>query len=267
MIRSATETLSQYFSWLTLRKIRKGQNDAFEYGMGKLENMASLLIVGTMAAGVAVMAYASIGRLLAPRPVDHLGLGILVVTASAVSNFTLWQKSRKIARSHPTPSPLMESHWRLTRNKFLANGSVLASLLAAAGFRSWGFALYIDPVASLLLCLFIVYSARSILSSSLSDLLDRTLDESLQLVILRQLSEFYDDYVHFHGVRSRRSGKDIFIEIFLEFDGEQKMARVQETVGRMVERIESHIAGSHVVVVPATRPPRLSPAAPLRKEA
>lgn len=258
VIRSGTETLSHYFSWLTLRKIRKGRNDAFEYGMGKLENMASLLIVGIMLLGVAVMSHASLQRILSPRPVEQLGLGILVVTASAVSNFILWRKSQRIARSHPTPSPLMESHWRLTRNKFLANLSVIFSLLMVVLFRPYPFAVYIDPIASLMLCAFIVYSAWGILSSSLSDLLDRTMDESLQLVVIRLLSDFYDDYVHFHGVRSRRSGKDIFIEIFIEFDGERKMVQVQETITKMIERLESHIAGSHVMIVPATRPPRFS---------
>jgi ferrous-iron efflux pump FieF len=258
VLRSGTETLSHYFSWLTLRKIRKGRNDAFEYGMGKLENMASLLIVGIMLLGAAVMSYASLQRILSPRPVEQLGLGILVVTASAVSNFILWRKSHGIAKSHQTPSPLMESHWRLTRNKFLANLSVIFSLLLVTLFRPYGFAVYIDPVASLLLCLFVVYSACGILTSSLSDLLDRTIDESLQLVVIRLLSDFYDDYIHFHGVRSRRAGKDIFIEIFLEFDGERKMAQVQETITRMVEKLESCVAGSHVMIVPSTRPPRFS---------
>src|SRR5262245_33995610 len=43
--------------------------------------------------------------------------------------------------------------------------------------------------------------------------------DALQLHVLRCLSGHFDDYRDFHGMRSRRAGSRVFIEIFLEFDG------------------------------------------------
>ena len=51
----------------------------------------------------------------------------------------------------------------------------------------------------------------------------------------------------------------MFIEIFLEFDGQKKMAQIQDTITNMTEKLECHIVGSQVMIVPSTRPPRLSP--------
>ena len=61
------------------------------------------------------------------------------------------------------------------------------------------------------------------LTSSLNyqRVLDKTLDEELQMVIVRHLAQYFNEYTELHGVRSRRSGSNVYIEIFLEFDGER----------------------------------------------
>jgi len=85
-----------------------------------------------------------------------------------------------------------------------------------------------------------------------ADLLDRALDESLQLVILRALAGHFDDYVAFHGVRSRRSGTTVYIDLFLEFEGRKTMAEVQQTIASLQTELERHIPGSRIVIAPAT---------------
>src|SRR6185295_6184031 len=99
---------------------------------------------------------------------------------------------------------------------------------------------------------FLVYSIYGIASVNVSDLLDRALDESLQLLIMRDLAAFYDDYVAFHGLRSRRAGKHIYIDIFLEFDGTHPMGEVQKVIDSMRTSLERNIPGSHVVIAPTT---------------
>jgi divalent metal cation (Fe/Co/Zn/Cd) transporter len=87
---------------------------------------------------------------------------------------------------------------------------------------------------------------------SVYDLLDRTLEESLQLVILRELAAYFDQYAAFHGIRSRRSGGNIYVEVFLEFDGEKRMAEVQEVIDNIKTRLEQAMPDSKVAIVPTT---------------
>ncbi len=252
-LRSGTETLANLFSWLTVRRLARGGRADFEYGLGKLENLTSVLIVGAMAVSVVIMAANSIHRLLHPAPLRRLGLGIVVVVLAGIINYILWQKSRQAARAEP--SPLMESHWRLMRNKFLANACVLAVLLADLASHGHALALYLDPLASLGLCVFIVFSNYGILADSVAALLDKTLDERLQIEILKHLVVFEPHYRQLHGVRSRRSGKDIFIEIYLEFEGDRRMAEIQDTADAMRAALEQAIPGSHAAIVPTRRTP------------
>jgi divalent metal cation (Fe/Co/Zn/Cd) transporter len=134
----------------------------------------------------------------------------------------------------------------------LANLCVVLSLGLSLLLQGRPWIIYIDPVASMAVAGFLVYSIYSIVSVNVSDLLDRALDESLQLIILRELATFFDDYAAFHGIRSRRAGKHVYIEIFLEFDGTRTMAEVQKVIDMMKAGLERKISGSHVVIAPTT---------------
>jgi divalent metal cation (Fe/Co/Zn/Cd) transporter len=172
-------------------------------------------------------------------------------------NTWLWQKNFRLNRREP--SPIMDSQWRLFKTKAISDFSVLVSLLASLAFYHYAWSLYIDPLASFIIAGFLMTSSHRVISSSLPDLLDRTLDEELQLIIVRELAAFFNDYTALHEVRSRRSGSNVYIELYLEFDGEKRMCEVQETINRIKSSLEANISKSSVSVVPtsaACRVPR-----------
>ncbi len=252
-LRSAMETLANLCSWYSVRKIGRGRHADYEYGLGKLENLTSMIIVGAMVVTVTVMGGTSVYRLLHPRAVYHLGLGLVVSLLAGMVNWVLWHRSRRAAQAEP--SPLMESQWRLMRNKFLANVCVLVTLALNLAFRGYPFALYIDPVASLLLCGFITFSLYGMLAGSISSLLDKALEERHQLIILKHLVALESRYLLLHGIRSRRAGNNVFIDIFIEFDGKKLMAEVQDHIDLMQAALEQDIPDSHVAIVPSRHAP------------
>lgn len=256
-LRSAMETLANGCSWYTVRRLARGRHAGYEYGLGKLENMTSMLIVGAMSITVAIMGATSVYRLYHPVAVRHLGLGLVISVLAGILNWKLWHQSRRAAQAEP--SPLMESQWRLMRNKFLANASVVATLVLNLALRERPFALYIDPVASLLLCGFICFSLYGMLAGSWSALLDKALEENHQLLILKHLVAFEPHYEQLHDIRTRRAGNNVFIEVFMEFNGGQRMAEVQDRIEAMQAALERDIPGSHVAIVPARHRPGQRP--------
>jgi divalent metal cation (Fe/Co/Zn/Cd) transporter len=75
-------------------------------------------------------------------------------------------------------------------------------------------------------------------------------DEALQADVLRELSANFDDYADFHAIRLRRDAEKIFIEIFLGFDGEQKMKQVQQSINKIKGNLEEKINNSEVLIIP-----------------
>ncbi|MBP7652633.1 hypothetical protein KA977_04380 [Candidatus Dependentiae bacterium] len=77
--------------------------------------------------------------------------------------------------------------------------------------------------------------------------------ESIQIIILKQLVKYYDSYTQLHGIRSRRVGHNIFIEIFLEFDLTKKMSEIQYLINQLKKSIETEIQFSEVLIIPSVQ--------------
>jgi cation diffusion facilitator family transporter len=251
VLKCANEIFATFLAWLTLRKVSRG-NHAYDYGLGKLENLTSAIVGLAMLISLYLVFSTAISRLIAPEILNSGGVwvGIFFMTLGVVTNSGLWIKNYRVAQKEH--SPIMESQWRLFRTKAFSDGTVLFSLLAGIIFESYSWSIYIDPLASFIISGFLLLSGYKVLMTSFPDLLDRTLEESLQIVITRELAEFFDDYKALHGVRSRRSGSMVYIEILLEFDSNKHMGEVHATATKIQASLESKIRNSSVSIVLST---------------
>jgi len=241
-----------FLSYLSIRKVNRGRTEGYNYGYGKLESVSGLIVAVVLVISLVIVIGHTIERFQHPVELHSGGLDLAIVF-SAVALLTsawLWRHDHHLSREEY--SPVLESLWRMYRFKTIASILVIASLAMSAIFSDQPWASYIDPIGSVLIGLFIVQSIYNISAMSVYDLLDRALEESLQLVILRELAGYFDEYEAIHGIRSRRSGANVYIEIFLEFDGEKKMSEVQAVINSMKANLEKKINGSEIVISPAT---------------
>jgi len=102
---------------------------------------------------------------------------------------------------------------------------------------------------ALLFVCFAIVSFTPKLVAEVNELLDRTLHNELQLKIDRRLVEHFHDYDDFHGVRSRRAGERIFIEVALSFAPERQVREVSRTVASLRDGIQSDVPGSEARIV------------------
>ena len=229
-VKCGNEIIATFFAYITIRKMAKGGAGAYDYGMGKLETMTSVITGGVMFISLVIVFVVALYHIIVPAELVHEGvyLGIVLMIIGVSMNSWLWLRNYRF--NQKDPSPIMDSQWRLFRAKAFSDFTVLVSLIASIEFSAYRWSLYIDPLASFVIAGFLLFSGYRVIISSLPDLLDKTLDEELQMVIVRHLAAFFNDYTALHGVRSRRSGSNVYIEIFLEFDGEKKMCEVQEII-------------------------------------
>ena len=252
LMKNAGLVFAVFLSWLAARRAAKGRTFSYNYGYGKLENLSGLLVAAVMVISFGIVLYEVIQRFQHPSALHVTGTGIGVVTSglAAIADGWLWRHAYHVAKKEP--SPVMESIWRLDRVKTISTLCVFFSLGLSLLLRDRTWALYIDPAGSIVLLGFLGFSVYGVIATSVYDLLDRTLEDSLQLVILRELTDYFDEYEAIHGIRSRRVGGNAYIEIFLEFGGDRKMAEVQKVIDNMKAELEQKVPGSQVVVVPAT---------------
>lgn len=77
-------------------------------------------------------------------------------------------------------------------------------------------------------------------------------DEALQVDVLQELSAHFAEYADIHAIRLRRDTNKLYIEIFLEFDGDRKMRQVQDSIDKIKGNLEAKIKDSEVLIIPTT---------------
>jgi ferrous-iron efflux pump FieF len=241
--------ISSLLGWRILRSVRKGRAYGFDYGTGKLQTLGGMAGAVLYVVTMLIMAGLSIRHLMHPIELvtSFTMLGALFqLCAFAVSTW-LWIRKHRLARA--AFSPVMEMQWRASRAGALSCLGVFLGLILTLALRRFTWSVYLDPICALVFIIYTLISFIPVLANGINDLLDKTLQEDLQLRIDRHLADNFDDYAGFHGVRSRRSGGRIFIEIALSFRHDQPVGKAVETSERLRRGIESDIPGSQVNVV------------------
>ena len=237
-----------FISWLTIVRIERGKLSGFEYGTEKLESLASMLVGAAMLGCMGMISAVSILKIMHPVPVGGVGVWF-TIAAQAVYfciNGTLFRRSRAVY-AH-APSAIVASQVRLFAIKTLENLFVLAALALSFIFREHKWGQYLDPAGSLVIAGIMLLGATGTISSAFRDLVDRSIEEAQQIAILRGLADYFDDFDALHGIRTRRSGRRIFIEIFLEFAPGRTAAEVHETADKLRNIIQEAIPGSQVAI-------------------
>jgi cation diffusion facilitator family transporter len=251
-MKTVNEAIGVLISWLIARRIARGDRGIYDYGMGKFENIARAITGSVMILSFVILIFAASYRIFFPVSLASGGvqIGMSIVIVMMVVDGYLSLRNYRIALREP--SPLMDSQWRLFLLKAFANFIVLLTLIFTILCAGFPWVVYIDPVASFLVMGILLCSGMRMIQSSLPDLLDQTLEEELQLVVMKELAEHFDHYEQVHGIRSRRSGGNIYVDIFLEFRGDIMMGEVQDIMDRMKLSLEMKLTKSHVNII-ATR--------------
>jgi len=258
VIKGANEILATSFALIVIRRVTAGGKFTYDYGMGKFESLTRIITGGVMFISLVILLWFTAHRLLVPEHfnMDAALIGIPLMMLASIADAYHWWKNYH--RAQKDPSPIMEAQWRLRRAKTFSDLLVLLALVMSVVFVEYTWAEYIDPIVSFIIIGFLLLAGYREISSSLPDLFDKTLEEELQIVILRELATSFDKYHEFHGVRSRRSGTVIYIEIFLGFDRDQTMGEVQDFIDALTKSLETVIPGSTVSVIPTRESGRCS---------
>jgi ferrous-iron efflux pump FieF len=253
-LKTSIELIAITLSWVAIRRVNRGGGKKFEYGLGKLENISSLFVGLVMLLSFLIITGNSVHSIIVPGHIQGIGLWISIGSQVVYLgiNGGLWLKNRRLSKT--APSPLMDSQTKLFLTRFIGNAFIMLSLGLSMALSRYGWSDYIDPAASMVIALSILSATLGIFSSSLYDLLDRTLEEERQIVILAELARDFNDYDELHGIRSRRSGAQVYVEIFLEFDPEKKVAEIQKVIDTIRHDIEQQLQGSSVTIALTTEP-------------
>ena len=203
--------------------LAKPRDDGHDYGHGKYETLATILIsiaLGIVGAGILVNSIGAVrvvldGGLL-PRP----GLVALVAAVlSIAAKEILYHYTVREGRAIDSPSVIANA-WHHRSDALSSLGTLVGIGCAYFLGDRWRIA---DPIAALIVAVFIFKVAFDLIRTGLGELLEKSLPEETEREILRIVT--LDPAVREpHNLRTRRIGAAIAIEVHVRVDGAMSVA-------------------------------------------
>ncbi|MBD5518132.1 MAG: cation transporter [Lachnospiraceae bacterium] len=248
MISDAVHSASDVFSTIVvivgIRISRKASDKNHPYGHERLECVAAIVLATILAATGLWIGYSAVAKIIGGEYRQLAVPGVLALAAALVSILmkeAMYQYTRLHARRIDS-SVLMADAWHHRSDAL----SSVGALIGIAGARM-GFPIS-DPLASVVICLFIEKAAFEIFRDAVDKMVDKACDEETE----RQLKECALSQEGVLGVdllHTRVFGNMFYVDIEIRADGNETLRRAHGIAERVHDSIEKNFPKvKHIMV-------------------
>lgn len=211
------------------------------FGHGKVESLAGLAQAAFICGSVLFIIFEAIQKFLVPTRIEHGVTGIVVMLISIFVTIILVSYQRYVIRK--TKSVAISADSLHYSSDILFNCSVIVAIVLSYYLD----VILADPIIALIIGCFIVYNAWQIAKSCLDQLMDRELPDQDRDRIL-DISLSHPAVKDVHGFRSRKSGRDIFIQLHLEMDHKISLESAHKIALDVQNRICEEYPNADVII-------------------
>lgn len=237
-------------SWFTLRRIHRQKTGAYDFGLGKMEQVLSFLVALALCFSIAFVWYKSFSRDgILPHEIGFMNLAAVGLTfLNFCANLAPLPPLYKALKTGKSVLVLTQFRTKVAKSI----GSAISTICVAINqlYSDPDVSLWADRVGIFIVSIVTLHAAYELLKSAIPDLLDRTLSEDNQVKINQVLARHYDKFDALKWCRSRQSGSDIEVHVGLGFAPDMLFGRVAAITKEVMEDIEAVIPGSRATVTP-----------------
>lgn len=252
MLADAVHSLSDFVTDLIVivfvRISGKPKDKSHDYGHGKYETLAMTVIglalfavaLGIVYGGVMKIASWMDGQQLQSPGLLALWAALLsVVLKEAVYRYSI-MKARQL-----DSQAVRANAWHHRSDALSSVGTALG--IGGAIFLGSRWAV-LDPVASVIVGLFIVKVAFQLLRNGIGDLMEQSLPDEVEAEMLR-IAGSVDGVAEPHDLRTRRIGNHYAIELHILVDGNISLREAHDKASEVEDLLRQHYGNdTHVVV-------------------
>jgi cation diffusion facilitator family transporter len=236
-IDSALDFLISLFNSYAVSKSQKPVDAEYNYGRGKIEGLASVMEGFVITASGGFIVYAAIQKLISGEPTTQLGMSLLVMVVSVITTSALVLFLNFVYKQ--TNSLIIKSDALHYKSDLYTNLGIIISLCLIY-FTNWHF---IDPLVSIVIALYIIYSAVGIIREGLEMLMDKALEPET----VEQIKEILDRHINsadciassYHFLKTRKSGNINFVDVHIVFNDKVLLKDSHELSDHIEARIMS----------------------------
>ncbi len=213
------------------------------YGHDKAEYFSSGVEGALILVAAIAIIWSAIERVLAPRPLEQLGLGMLIALLAAAANFATARVMLKVARQHDSITIEADAKHLLT--DVWTTAGVLVGLGLVVLAPSWAI---LDPLMAILVALHILFTGFELLRRSADGLMDVALPAKDVKRVEALIGAELPSAASFHALRTRKAGARRFLEFHLVVPGTFSVAESHALCDRIEAALTASLAKAHVTI-------------------
>ncbi|HRD95559.1 MAG TPA: cation diffusion facilitator family transporter [Rubrivivax sp.] len=217
-------------------------DDDHPYGHHKAEYFSSGFEGVLIFAAAAGIIWTAVLRLLDPKPLESVNIGLVLSVVSSVMNGLLaWSMLRK-ARS--ARSAALEADARHLFTDVWTSAGVVLGLLAVQA-TGW---LLLDPLIAIAVALNIMREGGRLIAGSANGLMDHALEPDARRQIDLVLAEFGHQTIRFDHIVTRRAGQRRFVDLHMHMPAGWTLGRAAAVRTSVEQALMSAVPGLRATI-------------------
>lgn len=240
-LESGVNLVAAVAALIALTAAARPADEDHPYGYSKAEYF-SAGVEGAMifvAAGAIVVS--ATGRLLHPRPLDQVGVGLVVSVIAAGINGAVAAVLTAAGRRHRSITLMADGRHLLTDVWTSAGVVVGVAAVAATGWQQ------LDPLIALAVGANVLVCGAQLVRRSVRGLMDTALPAADHAVIEAVLSHYRNtEGIRFHALRTRESGASRFVSVHVLVPGAWSVQAGHDLLERLEADLDRTLGGAIV---------------------
>jgi cation diffusion facilitator family transporter len=210
------------------------------HGHSKAEYFSSAFEGFLIILAAVSIAYAAVGRLLHPRPLETIGIGLLASMAASAINLLVARLLLSAGKQHR--SITLEADARHLMTDVWTSVGVIGGvgLVALSGWD------WLDPTVALLVAANIVWTGWQLMRRSASGLMDVSVPADELIRIEETLERYRAAGIGYHALRTRQAGRRCFISLHILVPGQWSVKKAHDCVETIEKDLRAAIPHSHI---------------------
>lgn len=217
-------------------------DDNHHFGHNKAEYFSAAVEGVLIFVAAVIIVVSAIERLLNPRELESVSIGVVISTLAACVNGVVGMILIRAGRTYRSPTLTADGKHLMT-DVVTSVGVVVAIVLVA--LTGWEL---LDPIIALVVGANIIFTGVRLVRDSTRGLMDVTLPEAENQTIAEILSQFSDDAVMFHGLRTRQAASQRFATVDMLVPGQWTVRRSHDLIEEVQAKIDAAYPGIQMQV-------------------
>jgi len=241
LIDSVLDAFASVLNMIAVKHSLTPADDEHRFGHGKAEALAGLGQAAFISGSSIFLVFEALNRLVNPRPIENSMIGIIVILISLALTMALVLFQKYVVRH--TGSIAIQADSIHYQSDVALNLGVIAAIVLGSRF-GWHAA---DPVFALGIAVWVIYSAWTIVNNAFDQLMDRELPDQDRAAIVR-IAMAHNEVRDMHGLRTRASGQDVFIQLHLEMDVDITLMNAHRIADEVEEELRKEFPNADVII-------------------